>query len=70
MLGRDMRDDEQLDMSFFEDPKGEVGSTGIDKECALFQYTASPVKGGVLKANVCYEPPVAVTCVNLWRVEA
>ena len=73
-----MTADEQLDMSFFKGAEGGLGANGLDQECALFQYTASPYQGGnggtkeggLLQANICYEPRMPVTCFNLFRVKA
>ncbi|CAF9943690.1 MAG: hypothetical protein ALECFALPRED_000960 [Alectoria fallacina] len=69
-VSRDLLPNEQLDLSFFE-PDGGV-SDGIDKECALFQLTASPVGGNgnssfPLFGGNCYTPALPVTCFNLWR---
>lgn len=74
MLGRDLQPGEQLDMSFtYANGSTEDSSVGvsIDKECALFQYTASPdqTTGDTLKKGTCYTPSVPVTCFNLWRTE-
>ena len=66
-LNRDLEANEQLDLSFFQDAQGN-SHDGVDKECALFQYTASPDStGATLKGNQCYEPSVPVTCMNLWK---
>ncbi|KAF6222282.1 hypothetical protein HO133_001368 [Letharia lupina] len=74
MLGRDLQPNEQLDMNFaYPDGSTKNGSDGvpIDKECALFQYTANPdqTTGATLAANTCYTPSVPVTCFNLWRTQ-
>lgn len=68
MLGRDMKVDEFLDMTFFVDDKGSKPADGTDAACGRFQYRASPdEEENPLMGGVCYTPSVPVTCIRMWK---